>query len=76
MRDPKSHGKSRGTTFTSFKRPFLNDPRGVAGPTSLCSTIVLDSCSLFVVFTAQRNAELRTTTNMDFSSLSHRIVRP
>jgi hypothetical protein len=48
---------------------------GVAGPTSLCSTIVLDSCSSFVVFTAQRNAQLRTTTNVDFSSLPHRIVR-
>ena len=70
MRDPQSHGKSCGTIFTSFKHPFLNDPRGV------CSTIVLDSCSSFVVFTAKRNAQLRTTTNVDFSSLSHRIVRP
>ena len=67
--------KASWNYFHFLKRPFLNDPRGVAGPTSLCSTIVLDSCSLFVVFTAQRNAELRTTTNMDFSSLSHRIVR-
>ena len=70
---PQSHGKSCGTISTSFKHPFLNDPRGVAGPTSLYSTIVLDSCSSFVVFAAQRNAQLRTTTN--FSSLSHRIVR-
>lgn len=46
MRGPQSHGKFRGTIFTSFKRPFLNDPRGVAGPTGLCSTNVLDSCSL------------------------------
>jgi len=69
MRDLQSHGKSCGTIFTSFKHPFLNDPRGVAGPTGLCSAIVLDSCSSFVVFTAQRNAQLRTTANVDFSSL-------
>lgn len=37
MRDPQSHGKSRGTIFTSFKHPFLNDPRGVAGLTGHCS---------------------------------------
>ena len=55
MRDPQSHEKSCGTIFTSFKHPFLNDPRGVAGPTGLCPIIVLDSCSLFMVFTAQRN---------------------